>query len=239
MKRIVLPVDCPAAGPGSSVAATRRTAAMAAKARLARDRTVIEPPNIRLLPGFGKTLRIPMQRNNAKGMPTPTESGPSRSTPPGRRRLPAQCAIAGAAAAFASSLTGTLLLIDVPQYRQRCRHVAGQVAALGGPAVELAHADVGNAAIGLFLDVGGDGFLRRDVGRREPRLAQRLDLGVAGPAEPCAEPVTAQLRVLRGVGHVGTNGGGVECAPPAFVDGFFCRAAAEQRAPIARRHLDT
>src|SRR5579872_5694530 len=91
-----------------------------------------------------------------------------------------------------------LRLLDVPQEDDGRHDYALEIASVGRGDLKHAGGHVRHALEGLGLDFLGDCLLSGEVGRGEPLIAQRLDLGVLGPAEPRVGTVAAERRVERG-----------------------------------------
>src|SRR5215831_21374419 len=118
-------------------------------------------------------------------------------------------------------------LVDIPEHRRR-RAVdhASQGFPPGTRNEELSERDVDHLIIGLFLDLGGElllVFQRR--GARE-LIAQLLDRGVLGPAEPAAILALSTDREVRyRIVHVGADPVGEEHVPAALLRRLLAGAA--------------
>src|ERR1700682_1096121 len=93
--------------------------------------------------------------------------------------------------------------LDIPQEDDRGDDDPVQVLAVSGRYLEQAGRDVIDLiGIGLDLDGARQVLLSREVGRLEPWIDQRLELGIVGPAEPGLGAVGAERAVERRRQHV-------------------------------------
>src|SRR5689334_6588528 len=105
-------------------------------------------------------------------------------------------------------------LVDVPERRERRLEHAGQVGAIGARLVVDPGRDPHHVLERLLLDRRGDFLLLGGIGRAHEGVAQLLDLGVLGPAEPAAVLALAvDPEVLHRRQHVGVDPGRVEHVP--------------------------
>ena len=85
------------------------------------------------------------------------------------------------------------VLRDVPEKYHRGDDDPVKILAVGGRDHELAGRHIGDVVgVGFGLDVGGELFLRGEIGRLEPLADQAFELGVVRPAEPGLAVIGAQ-----------------------------------------------
>src|SRR6267154_924063 len=104
-------------------------------------------------------------------------------------------------------LAALLALVDIPEDRRRraVDHPGERLPPSGRDEI-LPERDVDHLLIGFLLDLGGELLLLVQRARARELIAQFLDRGILGPAEPAAIlALPADREVRHGIVHVGAN----------------------------------